>query len=98
MPQTTPPSEKPITLNIAPVTFSSGTITIGKIEYENEEEYAKLRNFHWQTHAFRFDSRDGFISNVAIVPGTDPIGRAETVNAQENLLLMGRAIQQSIVN
>lgn len=93
-----PPTEKAVTLNIAPVTFSKETINIGRIEYENEDAYARLRDWNWRTHAFRYDSRDGLISNVAIVPEAKPLGKVETVNVQENLLLLGRAIQYSIIN
>ena|SRR5271157_3414865 len=91
-------SEKQVTLNIAPIIFSKDTITIGKIEYKNEEEYAHLRDWNWRTHAFRFDSRDGYISNIAITPGAKPLGREETVIVKENLLLLGKAVQQSIIN
>lgn len=86
-----------LTLNIAPVTFSEKHIAIGRIEYKNEEVYAKLREEHWQTHAFRFDSRDGRISNVTLKSGVQPLGEVEEVAVQDNLLLMGKAIQQSIL-
>jgi len=86
-----------LTLNIAPATFSEKHITIGRVEYENEDVYAKLREEHWQTHAFRFDSRDGRISNVALKSGVQPLGEVEEVAVQNNLLLMGKAIQQSIL-
>lgn len=85
------------TLNIAPVTFSKKSITIGRIEYKDEQTYADLREKHWQTHAFRFDSRDGLISNVTLVANAKPLGTIETVNVQNHLLLMGKAIQQSIL-
>ena len=98
MAQSISPTDKSVILNIAPITFSKETINIGKIEYENEDEYARLRDWNWRTHAFRYDSRDGFISNVAIAPGVNPLGREETVNVRENLLLLGRAVQQSIIN
>src|SRR5687768_17037287 len=90
--------DKHITLNIAPITFSKNTITIGKIEYKNEEEYTRLRDWKRRTHAFRYDSRDGYISNVAISPGEKPLGRVETVAVEKNLLLLGKAVQQSIIN
>lgn len=98
MNQSSPTSDKQVTLNIAPITFSKDTITIGKLEYKNEEEYAQLREWNWRTHAFRYDSRDGYISNVAISPGEKPMGRVEAVVVQENLLLLGKAVQQSIIN
>jgi hypothetical protein len=86
-----------LTLNIAPVTFSEGFIKIGRVEYEDEEAYAKLREEHWQTHAFRFDSRDGRIANVTLRSDVQPLGEVEEVQVQDNLLLMAKAIQQSIL-
>jgi hypothetical protein len=93
-----PVSEKQVTINIVPIEFSKDIITIGKIEYKNEEEYDDLRDLNWRTHAFRYDSRDGYISNMAITPEVKPLGREETVIVQENLLLLGKAVQQSITN
>lgn len=98
MTQSTTSLEKNITLNIVPINFSEKTISVGRLEFRNEEEYTRLRENNRQTHAFRFDSRDRCIANVAIVPGIKPLGKVETVEVQENLLLLGRAIQQSILN
>ena len=86
-----------LTLNIAPVTFSEKFITIGRVDYQGEEAYASLREEHWQTRAFRFDARDGRISNVTLRPDLQPLGEVEEVAVQNNLLLMGKAIQQSIL-
>ncbi len=96
--QSTTSSRKNITLNIVPITFSEKTISVGRLEYKNEDDYTQLRETYKKTHAFRFDPRDGFIANVAIEPNTPPLGDVEIVEVQENLLLLGRAIQQSILN
>ena len=89
---------KSLSINIAPITFSKSEIRIGRLPYNDEDEYKKVREGHWTTHAFRFDSRDGKISNVPIFPNRSALGDIETVDIQEHLLLMGKAIQQSILN
>jgi hypothetical protein len=91
------PGQNRPTLNIAPVTFSEGFIKIGRVEYEDEETYARLREKHWQTHVFRFDSRDGRVANVTLRSDVQPLGEVEEVPVQDNLLLMAKAIQQSIL-
>ncbi len=90
--------EKAITLNIVPISFSSETILIGKLKYQNEEEYKKLREWNRLTHAFRYDSRDGNISNLGINTNIQPLGQIEEAEVKKNLLLLGRGIQQSIIN
>jgi hypothetical protein len=46
-----------LTLNVVPASFSSATLEIGRVAYTNEDDYARFRGEHWQTHAFRFDTR-----------------------------------------
>ena len=91
------PRKNRLTLNIAPVAFSQESIDIGRVEYKSEESYTRLREEYWQTHAFRFDSRDSMIANVSLKPDAKPLGEVEEVPIQENLLLMAKAIQQSIL-
>jgi hypothetical protein len=93
----TAPRQNRLTLNIAPVAFSEKFIKIGRVEYQDDEAYAELREEHWQTHAFRFDSRDGRIANVTLASDVQPLGEVEEVSIQDNLLLMAKAIQQSIL-
>jgi len=84
-------------LNIVPVAFSGETLTIGRIGYTDEDAYRKLREGHWQTHAFRFDPETRDILNVSIVADVAPIGSVEEVELQGHLLLAAKAIQHSIL-
>ncbi len=83
-------------LNIAPITFNTDQITIGRLPQMKKEEYEALRAMHWKTHRFRFDSRIQEILNVTIAPGQKPLGKEGIVPIQEHLLLVARAIQQNI--
>jgi len=86
-----------LTLNVVPVSFSSDTLEIGRVAYTDEDDYARLRGEHWQTHAFRFDTRSREILNVSIVEGVAPLGNLDQVFVGEHLLLAARAVQQSLL-
>lgn len=86
-----------LVLNIVPVTFSSEKLVVGRVAYTDEDKYKELRERHWLTHAFRFDSRTEEIFNVALVADISPIGQIEEVDIQEHLLLVAKAIQHSIL-
>jgi hypothetical protein len=80
-----------------PVTFSSDKLLVGRTKYTNENAYRELRERHWQTHSFRFDSRTRDILDVSIVADATPIGSEDEVDLQEHLLLAAKAIQHSIL-
>lgn len=84
-------------LNIVPVAFSAERVVVGRMPDPGKEEYERLRDVHWRTHAFRFDSRTSEVLNVAIVPDVEPIGQRDDVNINEHLLLLARAVQQNIL-
>lgn len=84
-------------VNLAPVHFSGEEISLGRLEHEGDDRYADLRAKHQGTHAFRFDSREGVITNVAIAEGAGPLGEVTQVPIDEHLLLLGKAVQQSIL-
>lgn len=87
-----------VKINLAPVRFSEDEIRVGRLEYDGEDEYAALRAEHQETHAFRFDSRQGSITNVSIADGVEPLGKTERVRVDGHLLLLGKAVQQSILS
>lgn len=92
------PSHEPdLVSNIVPVAFSQETFQIGHLPWTSEEAYRELREEHWRTHAFRFDQRYNEILNVALIPGTSPLGWMEEVAIGEHLLLAARAVQQAIL-
>ena len=84
-------------MNVAPVGFSQERFRVGRVVYEGEEHYEDLRLRHEHTHVFRFDARDGKIANVAVADGVSPLGDVETVPVEEHLLLLGKAVQRSIL-
>lgn len=84
-------------MNVAPVRFSQEDFRVGRIAYEDEEHYEQLRSEHEDTHVFRFDVRDRKIANVATADGTDPLGDVDRVQVDEHLLLLGKAVQRSIL-
>src|SRR5689334_17040306 len=90
-------SNSSLVLNIAPVTFSSEELVVGRFDYTDEESYREVRERYWQTHAFRYDSRSAQVFNVTLVPDVAPIGQTETVNLQDHLLLVANAVQRSIL-
>ena len=86
-----------LTLNIVPVELSTNTLRVGRQSYNDENEYAALREEHWRTHAFRFDARTGEILNVALLSGLDPLGAVEQVPLGEHLGLAAKAVQQKLL-
>jgi hypothetical protein len=84
-------------MNVAPIRFSQEDFRIGRVDYEGEEHYENLRLRHEHTHVFRYDARDRKIANVTIVGGVDPLGVVERVPVDEHLLLLGKAVQRSIL-
>lgn len=89
--------EKGLVLNIVPVSFDTDKMVIGRMPNMSKDEYRQLRDAHWETHAFRYDSRHGEILNVPLGPDIDPLGKADEVNLQEYLLLIARAVQHDIL-
>lgn len=86
------------TLNIAPVDFSRATLAIGWVDYVDDVQYEKLRQDHRETHVCRFDSRTRRIANVTLQPGLKPLGEVEEdAPANRNLLLLGKAVQASLL-
>ena len=86
----------PTTLNIAPIRLSSDEITIGKLPYLEKDEYQRLREEHWRTHAFRFDHLENRINSLSI-GGSEPMGDAIRTNVTDCRFLIARAIQRNIL-
>lgn len=86
-----------LVLNVAPIRFSSDTVVVGRLEYGGEEAYAALRESHRDTHVFRFDQRDGKVANVALAPDMQPLGQAATEPVEDNLSILGKAVQHSLL-
>ena len=85
-----------LTLGIAPVIFSSDRVRIGWLEPEEHGLIKDLRREHGRTHAFRFDARDGKITNIGLRPGIEPMGNIDEVAVGEHLLLLAEAIEHQI--
>ena len=81
-----------LTLGIAPVIFSSERVRIGRLDPEEHGLIKDLRHKYRQTHAFRFDARDGKIANIGLRPGIEPMGEIDEVAVREHLLLLAEAI------
>jgi hypothetical protein len=89
--------ERGLVLNIVPLSFHADKIMIGRMPNMSKDEYRQLRDEHWETHAFRYDSRHDEILNIALKPDVAPLGTADEVNLQEYLLLVARAVQHDIL-
>lgn len=86
-----------LALNIVPVRLPVDNLRVGRVEYTDEDEYATLREEHWRTHAFRFDSRTGEILNVPLADDVNPLGAIEEVLLSAHLLLAAKAVQQRLL-
>src|SRR5258706_13729606 len=87
-------------LNVAPIKLSNEDILVGKQDVSGDkirEKLDELRSKYWRSHAFRYDNRVKVIYDVPIIPDVSPIGTSTEVPVQENLLLVAKAIQQSIL-
>lgn len=90
--------DKPnLVLNIVPVILTADKMTVGRMPKMDEEAYRQLREKHWQTHTFRYDSRAEEILNVSQIANVQPLGQADRVDVQEHLLLLAKAIQHNIL-
>ena len=85
-----------LTLGIVPVLFSSDRVKIGRLNPEECAPIKQLRRENRQTHAFRFDSRDGTIVNIGLRSGIDPIGETNEVAVGQHLWLFAGAIEQQL--
>jgi hypothetical protein len=88
-------ADSKLVLNVAPITFSAATFPAGFLAFKDDESYAALREEHRTTHVFRFDARTGLIANVALAEGT-PMGDVRDVAVEDQLLLLGKAVQHSL--
>jgi hypothetical protein len=61
--------ENNLVLNIVPITFNTDKIAIGRLPSLDDEQYKQLRDDHWKTHSFRYDSRTNEVLNVSLVTG-----------------------------
>lgn len=86
-----------LVLNVVPVHLPVDSLRVGCMEYTDEDQYAALREEHWRTHAFRFDSRTGKILNDSLTEGIAPLGIVEDMPLNEHLLLAAKAIQQKLL-
>lgn len=84
-------------LNIAPISFSKERAVVGTLPYTDSEAYKQLRNKHWRTHAFRYDSASEKLYNVPIVSGVSPLGDKKEVVINDHLLLFARGVQRAIL-
>lgn len=85
-------------LNIVPISFSSDQFTLGRIPYENEEQYENLRHDHQRTHVFRFDRRDSMLVNVSLYSDIEPLGKvSQAEDVEDHLHLLGKTFQHSIL-
>ena len=94
--QPDPQEALPLTLNIAPVAFSAETFCIGRLDPEKHGSIRDLRRQHGKSHAFRFNSRDGMIGNIALQPGEEPLGDVSDARVAEHLLLLAQAIEHRL--
>jgi hypothetical protein len=90
------PDAEGLTLGIAPVVFSADTFRIGRLKPAEDGSLRELRKEYGKTHAFRYDSRDGMIANVAVRPGDQPIGQLSDAAVSEHLLLLAEAIEHQL--
>ena len=87
-----------ITFNLAPIAFSRSTVPIGWMADVGKDAYKELRERHRQTHGFRFDGRTSRIANISLQSDVAPLGEVEEdAPISENLLLVGKAVQASIL-
>lgn len=86
-----------LTLNVAPVTFSDTEFTVGVLPYRSDEEYRTLRESHRVSHVFRYNNKTGNITNVGLAHDIQPIGNPTREPVREHLLLLGKAIQGSLL-
>ena len=86
-----------LTLGIAPVIFSDEYVQIGRLDPKENKVIADLRQEYGKTHAFRFDSRDGSITNLSICPDEKPLGKIENVEVATHLLLLAEAINCQLI-
>jgi hypothetical protein len=99
--ETTPDAEfeegiPPLALGIAPVLFSAETFQIGRIPADDQDSVRDLRKQYAESHAFRFDSRDETIANIALKPDVLPLGDISDAPVGENLLLLAEAAQHQL--
>lgn len=85
-----------LTLGIAPVAFSSDRVRIGRLDPNQSGPIGDLRRSHSRSHAFRFDARDGMVTNIGLRPQTHPLGIADDVPVDEHLLLLAIAIEHQL--
>lgn len=85
-----------LALNLAPISFSADVLKVGRLPYEDEDQYRRLREDNRATHVFRFDGRTKTILNVGLGDSIAPLGEPETVKIEDVLLLLGKAVQQAL--
>lgn len=90
------PDVEGLTLGIAPVAFSASTFRIGRLDPDKHGSLRDLRREHGKTHAFRYDSRDEMIANVAVRPGAELMGDVSEALVGEHLLLLAEAIEHQL--
>ena len=81
-----------LTLGISPVEFLGEHVRIGRLQPADDTSIRDLRREHRNTHAFRFDARDGKIANIGVRRGIEPLGEIVEVPVAEHLLLLAEAI------
>lgn len=85
-----------LTLCISPVVLSGEHVRIGRLQPIEDTSIKDLRREYKKTHAFRFDARDGNITNIGVRPSIGPLGEIEKVPVSEHLLLLAEAITHQL--
>lgn len=85
-----------MTLGISPVVLSSENVRIGRLRPTKDTSIKDLRREYKKTHVFRFDARDGSITNIGVRPDFEPLGEIEEVPVLEYLFLMAEAITHQL--
>ena len=85
-----------LTLGISPVEFLGEHVRIGRLQPADDTSIRDLRREHRNTHAFRFDARDGKIANIGVRRSIEPLGEIVEVPVAEHLLLLAEAISHQL--
>jgi hypothetical protein len=91
------PLRERLTLNVAPIGFSTPAITVGRLSGLSEDAYRELRERHRGKYTLRYDKRDRHVYAVALDSNAIPLGEAVEVIVADHLLLFGKAVQQALL-
>ena len=87
-----------LVLNIAPIQFADAEVTVGLLEYQDQEHLKDLRNKNYETHVFLRDQGTRILC-VSVVPDAPEIGDStETIRLREHLNLSAALVRNALVN